>query len=643
MASPDCISREELHDFYFGDLQESRCLQIEEHLKTCSACQQGFRELEEEDPLLTVMSSNDEAGEDDGKSSVLEIMNRLLLPPDRTPEFASSEADLQSTVSAFNQYSFLAPAQNPDEIGRIGSFRVLEVLGAGGMGIVFRAEDPRLGRQVAIKVLKPEIRSRQTERIRFLREARAMAKLQSDYVVPLLAIDEENGVPFLVMPYLKGQSLEDRLSHGEPLSLLEIIKIGKEIAIGLGANHIRDLIHRDIKPGNIWLQLWDDPANERDCRYSFWRVKILDFGLVRARDEVELTQSGQIVGSPAYMSPEQAMGKPVDARSDLFSLGSVLYRICSGRIPFSGETAMGVLTNIVNTPAKPLTTYNPKIPANLNRLVLWLLEKDPAKRPDSAQAVVEEFLKIEADIKEKYTGKKTNSRLLRAGVFVTAVLFLGGMLWISYAFFWRVAYEKPSQGKSSIPGPITKSKSKPQDPYASIRDPNRRVSKWVIDHGGSVRITFDQKNELYFAKGQELPQKKFLLIGVHMSGGVKVKDEDLPRFQKVPNLYTLNLPDEPITNQGAKHLRRNSRLSLLDLSRTKITDEGLKEIGAMHWLFDLRLSGNQITDKGLGYLKNLKRLSTLDIERIDATEEGVANLIKALPQCQIKSDFPRGK
>ena len=226
------------------------------------------------------------------------------------------------------------------------------------MGIVFQAEDTHLNRAVAVKAMLPEVAKKTSARERFLREARAAAALEHDHIVAIFHVGEEGGVPYLVMPMLKGCSLEDYLKKkqgdraGAPLTVGQILKLGREMARGLVAAHEVGLIHRDIKPANVWL---DATAGGR--------VKILDFGLARpAESDATLTQSGVIVGTPAYMAPEQAQGLKVDGRADLFSLGCVLYRLCSGRLPWKGENAMATLMAVSTEETTSLSQLKPDLP-----------------------------------------------------------------------------------------------------------------------------------------------------------------------------------------------------------------------------------------------------------------------------------------
>ncbi|MBV8430400.1 MAG: protein kinase, partial [Solirubrobacterales bacterium] len=281
-------------------------------------------------------------------------------------------------------YAFLDPPRDPGELGWLAHYRIRRCIGEGGMGLVFEAEDTDLLRPVALKVIRPQLADSPQIAHRFLREARAMAALKHDHVVTIYQVGQERGVPYLAMEYLRGIALSDWLERGHTPSLKLVLRLGREVAAGLAAAHQRGVIHRDIKPANIWLE-----APQA-------RVKILDFGLARAEsDDVQLTNPGTSVGSPAYMAPEQARGEGGGASSDLFSLGCVLYRLGTGELPFPGKTITAVLTSLaVDTPAPP-RQRNPAVPPALDELVMRLLAKEPADRPASAQAVVEAIGRIE--------------------------------------------------------------------------------------------------------------------------------------------------------------------------------------------------------------------------------------------------------
>lgn len=287
-------------------------------------------------------------------------------------------------VTAPSVYDILAPAQQADEIGRLGPFRVLRVLGIGGMGVVYKAEDPQLKRPVALKAILPTMGANDLARRRFLREAQTAAALVHDHIVPILQVGEDRGIPFMAMQFLEGEPLDERLKRAGRLPLSEIVRISREIAEGLAAAHEKGLVHRDIKPANIWLE------------GKKGRVKILDFGLARsAEDDTQISKSGAILGTPAFMAPEQAAGENIDQRCDLFSLGCVLYCLCTGQVPFKGKNTLAIITALAtSTPPSPRALQD-DLPQPLSDLVMRLLAKKPEDRPQSALAVLDALREIE--------------------------------------------------------------------------------------------------------------------------------------------------------------------------------------------------------------------------------------------------------
>ena len=316
---------------------------------------------------------------------------------DRTRTAPADTHSEEPAVEPSAPLDFLAPPQQPDELGRLGPYRVLAEIGRGGMGVVFRADEPQLRRLVALKVMLPRYAANPVAKERFLREARAAAKVEHDHVVPVYRVEEGDGTPWLAMPLLQGTTLHAVLAAGRP-PVVEAVRVGREVAEGLAAAHGQGLIHHDIKPANVWLE---GPRR---------RVKILDFGLARAVGEEDagptaadvdpetaggLTRTGAVIGTPAYMSPEQSRGEPVDARTDVFSLGVVLYQMTAGRRPFTGP-GLPALAAAINTETPvPPVEMNPDVPGPLSALILRLLEKDPAARPQSAAEAAAELRQIE--------------------------------------------------------------------------------------------------------------------------------------------------------------------------------------------------------------------------------------------------------
>jgi len=280
-------------------------------------------------------------------------------------------------------FDFLAPCDDPDHLGQLERYEVIELLGQGGMGFVFKADDPSLSRLVALKVLLTPLAQDKKARERFRREARAAASVHSEHVVAIHAVEDGAPIPYLVMEYVEGTSLHDRLEQDVRPSWEEIARIGAEIADGLEAAHATGLVHRDIKPSNILLERGSD------------RVKISDFGLARTINDAGLTQTGCIVGTPEFMAPEQAEGTSCDHRADLFSLGSVLYEMCTGNPPFCAETTLAVLRRTKEDTPTPINRTRPDVPAGLLTVIERLLEKDPANRYASAAEVAEALRAID--------------------------------------------------------------------------------------------------------------------------------------------------------------------------------------------------------------------------------------------------------
>jgi hypothetical protein len=290
---------------------------------------------------------------------------------------------------------FLSPPQARDELGRLGKYRILKVLGHGGMGVVYQAEDPVLKRGVAVKAMLPTLALSPSAGKRFLREAQAMAAVEHDHIVRIYQVDEDRGVPFLAMEFLQGETLAARLLRPEKLPPAEVLRIGREVAEALAAAHERGLIHRDIKPANIWLEARTSAGR---AGHVLGRVKILDFGLARAATgDSDLTRPGDVVGTPAFMAPEQARGEAVDARCDLFSLGVVLYRLTTGQQPFRGKDAISTLLEVATHQPPPPAGLSAEAPPGLSDLVMRLLEKEPGRRPASAREVVEVLATLERD------------------------------------------------------------------------------------------------------------------------------------------------------------------------------------------------------------------------------------------------------
>ena len=302
---------------------------------------------------------------------------------------APDESLAETSDAASDGEASLAFADKHDSIpSSIGGYPVVRLLGQGAIGRVYLARDEKLDRHVAIKVLQPAKARDPAATRRFLREGRAAAAVEHPHVVAVHQVGEDRGTPYIVMQRLVGHTLKQARQAGGRLPLAEVLRIGRETAAGLAAAHRQGLVHRDIKPDNIFLQ---DPDGA---------VRIIDFGLARAGidDGTDVTLEGSIVGTPAYMSPERIEGRELDAQSDLFGLGVVLYEQLAGRLPFEADSLVGMLAAISRGDPPDLGTVAPDVPRPLARLVMRLLAHAPADRPTDAATVAAELAAIERDL-----------------------------------------------------------------------------------------------------------------------------------------------------------------------------------------------------------------------------------------------------
>lgn len=359
-----------LDDLLPTDLTDS----VTHHLSTCRECQREFERL---------AATPDQWKE---VTSILSDPNLRTATDYQTPSHSSAVPQGRSTSLGDKKLVegvFLDPringllpklalSDNAEHLGRLEHYEVQSVVGWGGMGVVLRALDTVLNRPVAIKVLHPHLAANATARRRFAREARAAAAVNHPSVVPIHSVNAEADPPYIVMAFIPGGSLQDRLDREGPLEPGEALRIGYQIADALSAAHAQGLVHRDVKPGNILL---DHGQN---------RVMLTDFGLAQALDDATATASGLIAGTPQYMSPEQARGESVTASSDLFSLGSVLYSSLTGLPPFRAESTLAILRQIGSKPPRPILELEPSCPEWLAVLIAWLMTDDPTLRLNSA-------------------------------------------------------------------------------------------------------------------------------------------------------------------------------------------------------------------------------------------------------------------
>jgi serine/threonine protein kinase len=575
-ATP-CPDARRLEQFALGALSEPEIEALAQHLSGCERCLETLQNVQAEDTLSEAMRSS--AGDRPAVPQLDQLKERLRAL--RRPISAGLEATASGSAESDpavrpapehteELYSFLTPAQAPGELGRLGDFRVLKILGTGGMGVVFLAEDLRLKRPVALKVMKPELSRRPDFSARFRREAQAAAAVKHDHIATIHQVGEDRGIPFLTMELLEGETLATRLDRAGRLPIPEVLRIGQEMARALSAAHAKGLIHRDIKPANIWLE--GEPA----AAATGGRVKILDFGLAKLeRPDIQATQSGRIVGTPAYMAPEQARGETVDSRADLFSLGCVLYRAATGQLAFKGTEPMSVLWSLANERPQSARIVNPQVPAVLSDLIDRLLAKRPADRPGSAQEVADALAAIAQTrpiARRPVPGRRVAIGLALAAAAAVVALTI---VIIRDRHGREVArIEVPEGGTVEIKGD-----GKNENPAAApMGDADRRAAEWVLSIGGDVGIT-GAGQRIHAAR--DLPAGSFKLLAVQLNGNHKVSDSGLAHLEKLRSLTSLWLQGSPLRDNWLVHLGSLTSLDTLILHTTGVSDVGLQNVSGL--------------------------------------------------------------
>ncbi|QDU21858.1 protein kinase domain-containing protein [Urbifossiella limnaea] len=539
----------------------------------------------------------------------------VVAPPDLahadTRAFtATPNTDEESAgVSADEPLSFLAPPGRADSRGRIGHHEVLEVLGQGGFGIVFRAFDVHLHRVVAVKVLAPRMAALSPARKRFLREARSSAQLQHENVVQVFEVGEQP-LPYLVMEYVPGETLQQRLDRTGPLDVPEVLRIARQAAEGLAAAHAKDLIHRDVKPGNILLE--SGPRG---------RVKLTDFGLARAADDASISQSGIVAGTPMYMAPEQAKGEHIDFRADLFSLGSVLYVMCSGRPPFRASNTMGVLKRVAEDTPRPIREVIPEAPQWLCDIIAKLHAKNPADRFESAREVADLLAECEARLKANARTadfpRIAREKVKQTGRWRWAVA-AGVLVCAAAAGISAYALTRPDWNTAGTPTPPAAGPG----PSPERRDPDRdrKAAVYVLSIGGAVSVNGYE----LFGGFEQLPKTPFALTGVSLRDNAKVTDEGLAFFLGCRNLKSLDLAVTKVTDVGLGTFKECRDLTLLDLFSTSVGDTGAAHFKACK-LTDLSLRSTRVTDAVGAFFGHSTELKLLGLGHTQVTEAGLAH------------------
>ncbi|MFO0824586.1 MAG: protein kinase [Gemmataceae bacterium] len=585
--------------------------------------------------------------------------------PTRTITEASASVP-PSTASRSDTLGVAAHAASPAALYLIGDYTILGELGRGGMGVVYRAEDSKLKREVALKVMLPQFAANPQAKARFVREARAQAKVEHDHVAAIYRVDEHDGLPYLVMPLLKGMTLHAALRANPRPPLMEVIRIGREMAEGLAAAHEKGLVHRDIKPANVWLE------------GKKLRVKVLDFGLARVSDndaadatDGPVTREGAVLGTPAYMSPEQGRGLPVDGRTDLWSLGVVMYQMTTGELPFRGPNTLAILTSLAIDHPPPPMTRNPSVPQLLSDFIMQLLAKDPAYRPPTAEFVAEQLRAIEhalvnavrmipftptqqfeiqpegpdpfadldateansvpdAESLDEPAARATPQSKARGGFPIWAMV--GGVLLAVVAIVGIVISQMGKKPEPDVaknePPPVTP-KPIPPKPKDNT-DPVKKAVAWVLNSGGKVEggvpggfVPITNPDEIAGP-----------IQAIRFAEGL-TDEAGLENLRGLPSLHTLDLSITPLTDAGFKNLAGMpfaKILSSLNVRGAKLTDAALDQLGFPD-LVGLNLGGRFTPDR-IGKLRQLTKLRTLSMGSCDLTDDHLLRL-KDLPLTEL--------
>ena len=424
----ECCSQEQLMSLLDGQLGQHDSDLALSHIEQCDGCRKSLEDLSGDlrdwKEAREILSSSRDFGPK---------------PPDDWSQSLSKR--------------LLSPSSHPEMLGRIGRYDIESMLGAGGMGIVYRGFDTQLHRAVAIKVLSPTLAFHGSARQRFAKEAQAAAAIVHEDVVPIYDVQTQREIPFLVMRFIPGESLQARIDCHGALELIQILRIGKQLMAGLAAAHAQGLIHRDVKPANVLLEEGID------------RALLTDFGLAQTIDDARVTASGMMPGTPPYMSPEQSRGEKLTERSDVFSAGSVLYAMCTGRAPFRAESPWKVLKLVEETEPKPIRELNAQIPLWLSGIIETMMAKHPSDRYASAAEVsrlleqclahVQQPLNVQLPPQVIQSDRSSTKRKRPVWLVPALVLSFLGLFGVLGAFVLNPSPQGAfSRSGTSVPGPV---------------------------------------------------------------------------------------------------------------------------------------------------------------------------------------------
>jgi serine/threonine protein kinase len=572
---------DELQAYGQGRLTSEACRSLEAHLAGCVRC----CELLEQAPGDSFLGRLRTAG-----SSA---------PPGPVP---TPDTDLLEVPAGS------VPAVPPELVNH-PRYRVLGLIGQGGMGAVYRAEHRRMARLVALKVIRPDLVRNRAAVQRFHQEVRAAARLQHPNIVTAFDADQAGGLHFLVMEHVEGISLAELVRRQGPLSVAEACSYARQAALGLQHAHEQGMVHRDVKPQNLMLT-------------SKGQVKILDFGLARLPRTPDapptgmapaksLTGIGTVMGTVDYIAPEQAADpRSADIRADIYSLGCTLFHLLTGRLPFPGGGATAKLARHADTPLPALDNVRPAVPPRLAAVLARMTAKNPARRY-ATPADVAQALAPFSSPGEVHPPRPRKRR----GWLAAAVLLLAGTL-LAGALLLRANPEPPRD-----PG---EAHGDPEPPRVKGPEPARQEKA-----PPKAELTEEQAAEAVnklggrITRNEQDPGKPVIFV---QFAGVPVADDDIRALAAFKGLQSLDLSRTAVTDAGMKQVGELKKLNLLDLQFTDVGNAGVKHLAGLADLRILSLYGTRVTDDGMADVGRLPKLFLLHLENTAITDAGLEKL-----------------
>lgn len=612
---------------------------VRSHLEECDVCRAFLNGKSAADvPLLdTVFQSTrlEVSAEQDIEPSGSSAPN-ILEPSD--PDFSFScvgDTEQRSMLPLPGELDILDPPKKEGALGSLLKYDILGVRGVGGMGIVLQGYDRQLHRVVAIKLMSKRLTPSEKSLRRFEREAILAASISHPNVVTILSVESHRGLPFIVMEYVEGESLQQRLTNRGRLPVADAVRMTAQIASGLAAAHARGVIHRDIKPGNIMLE------------NGIERVKITDFGLARvALDNSDLTSLGEAIGTPSYMSPEQIDGHELSTATDIFSLGCVVYAMFTTKSPFSGGRAIKVAQRITNASPPPLNEIDPEIPREFVQLVGRMLEKNPKDRTLTAAEIVSQLNSLLMTLNQATSGSlpvtssTSPSRPYAKRLLIGGVLLAGLVIAGIYSQYQGLV-KKSAEIEAASVNPARETELVPSIPARPVNFVSEReIAESLLNLGGSLVVSFPM-GELKVWNSSQLPDDDFVVTEVDLQGNHNLTAADIAGIANLSRVKRLQFHDSSISNDDLKHIAEMTQLRYLGLGETEVTDPGLIHLERLTQLERLNLQATQVSSVGIKHLVGLKSINSLYLNDTLVDDLGLAELtaltgLRRLELCRTK-------